>query len=215
MTPLAWTFVGIAAVLAVADWVAVGLGRKAVEYVCKPATMVPLIAAAVALDPASRWGQRWFVAALVCSLAGDVYLMLPDQQRWFVPGLASFLAGHLAYIAGLAAAGLNAVALAVGVVAVAVLIVLAAPRIVAGARGRDPRLAVPVLGYIVVISVMVAFAVGSTVGLAIAGAFLFYVSDFAIGWSRFVADFRWSRLAIIVTYHSAQLLLVLSLPVSR
>ncbi len=36
--------------------------------------------------------------ALVASLAGDVFLMLPGGQ-WFIPGLASFLVAHLFYIA--------------------------------------------------------------------------------------------------------------------
>ncbi|MCD6285147.1 MAG: hypothetical protein J7M39_04450, partial [Anaerolineae bacterium] len=41
----------------------------------------------------------WFVVALVFSLAGDIFLMLPDE-KWFVPGLLAFLVGHLCYIVG-------------------------------------------------------------------------------------------------------------------
>ena len=43
--------------------------------------------------------RAWFVAALVLSLAGDVFLMLPKDL--FVFGLGAFLLGHLAYIVGL------------------------------------------------------------------------------------------------------------------
>ena len=50
---------------------------------------------------------------------------------------------------------------------------------------------------------------------AIVGALLFYLSDFSIGWSRFVRDFRAHRLVIITTYHAAQVLLVVSLVASR
>ena len=59
-----------------------------------------LIATALALTPAHDAGARraWFVAALVCSLAGDVLLMLPTDR--FVAGLAAFLVGHLCYVAG-------------------------------------------------------------------------------------------------------------------
>jgi uncharacterized membrane protein YhhN len=43
------------------------------------------------------------------------------------------------------------------------------------------------------------------------GAVLFMLSDALIGWTRFVADFARSKVAIHVTYHLAQILLVLSL----
>jgi uncharacterized membrane protein YhhN len=201
-------------VLAVLDWIAVGLGRRTLEYVFKPATMVPLIGAAIALDPSSDAARIWFVVGLVFSLVGDVALMLPNEDL-FVIGLGSFLVAHLAYIVGLAVAGINPLALALGVVVVAVLIAVLAPPLVTGARRQDPRLGVPVLVYVVAISSMVACAMGSVVWAAIVGALLFYLSDFSIGWSRFVREFRGSRLAIITTYHAAQVLLVVSLVASR
>ena len=44
-----------------------------------------------------------------------------------------------------------------------------------------------------------------------AGATLFYASDALIAWNKFVREHGWGRLAIIVTYHVGQILLVLSL----
>jgi uncharacterized membrane protein YhhN len=207
-------FLVATAVLAVADWIAVAAGRRVLEYVFKPATMVALIGAALTLDPDSSAARVWFVVALACSLAGDVFLMLPNEDL-FVFGLGSFLVGHVAYIVGLLVAGISPLALALGVVVVAVSIAILAPTLVVGARRQDPRLGGPVLAYVVVISVMVACAIGSVVPAAIAGATLFYLSDLSIGWSRFVRDFRGSRLVIIVTYHVAQVLLVVSLVASR
>jgi uncharacterized membrane protein YhhN len=201
-------------VLAVVDWIAVGLNRRGLEYVFKPATMLPLIAAAVALDPFSEAARWWFVVALGFSLVGDVLLMLPNEDL-FVFGLGSFLVGHIAYVVGLVVAGINPLALALGVVVVAVMIAVLAPPLVLGARRQEPRLGLPVLIYVIAISTMVACAIGSVVPAAIAGALLFYASDFAIGWSRFVRDFRGSRLVIIITYHVAQVLLVVSLVASR
>jgi uncharacterized membrane protein YhhN len=201
--------------VAVLDWIAVGFGWKVAEYVLKPATMVVLIAAALALDPVDRPGRTWFVVALALSLVGDVFLMLPAAETWFVPGLGSFLLGHVAYLVGLVVMGINGIVLAVGIVVVALAVALVAPRVVAGARRTDPRLGGPVGGYVLVISAMVACAIGSTVALAFCGAVLFYLSDLAIGWSRFVRDFRGSRLVIITTYHAEQVLLVASLVVSR
>jgi uncharacterized membrane protein YhhN len=65
--------------------------------------------------------------------------------------------------------------------------------------------------YIAAICLMFAFAVGTLRPWAIAGAFLFCVSDALIGWTRFVSDIANSRVYIMVTYHLAQTGLVLSL----
>ena len=51
--------------------------------------------------------------------------------------------------------------------------------------------------------------------MAVVGAGLFYVSDALIAWNRFVAETRHGRVAIMVTYHLAQMGLVLSLVVVR
>ena len=214
MTTAAWLLIGLTLVVAVCDWIAVGTATRSAEYVFKPLTMIPLIGAALVLDPADDAMRWWFVVALLFSLAGDVFLMLPDN-KYFVFGLGSFLIGHIAYILGLAVGGVNAIAFALGVVAVAVCLALLGPRIAMGAREEDPRLGLPVLAYMLVISVMVAMAVGSTVPLAIVGAALFYVSDATIGWTNFIDDFRGGRLVIVTTYHLAQVLLVLSLVVAR
>lgn len=203
------TLIAATLVLAVADWWAVATARRSAEYVLKPLVMVALIAATVSLDdPSSSAVRWWMVAGLVCSLAGDVFLMLDDL---FVPGLASFLVGHVAYIVALWNVGVDIVPLGVGLVAVAVLVATIGVRIVRGARGHDPRLGGPVGLYIGAISLMVASAIGTLVPAAIVGALLFYASDACIGWSRFGNDFRRARLWIITTYHLGQVGLVLSL----
>ena len=112
---------------AVGDWIAVPGGRRRrrawwrrVEYVCKPATVLALIVAAAALDPAAGADarQRWFVAALVFSLAGDVLLMLPRDQ--FVGGLSAFFVAHCCYLAGFWSRGPALVPLLAAVVVAAV-----------------------------------------------------------------------------------------------
>ena len=74
-----------------------------------------------------------------------------------------------------------------------------------------PELALPVSMYIGVISLMVASAIGTENLVAIAGATLFYVSDALIAWNRFIQEYPWGRVAIMVTYHLGQIGLVLSL----
>ena len=192
------------------DWVAVRHGHQAMLYVCKPLTLVLLTATALALDPDDPTVRTWFVVGLVMSLAGDVFLMLPGDL--FVPGLGSFLLAHVAYVVGLMLSGLEPVGVLVGLVVVAVAFVLVGARIVAGVR-RDRARACgpPVLAYMGVISAMLVCAFGTPTPLAIAGAGLFYASDALIGWGRFVESRPWGDLAVMVTYHLGQVLLVLFL----
>ena len=200
----------VAAVAAVGNWLAVARGNTRLEYVCKPLTLAALIGAALLLDPDDGAVRAWFVVALVLSLAGDVFLMLPRDL--FVPGLASFLLAHLAYIAGLAVDGTEAGWLIAGAVVVGVVAVVVGRRILGAVRrGDEPELLPPVAVYILVISAMVVTALGTAEPLAIAGAALFYLSDALIAWNRFVQPLAFAPVAIMVTYHLAQAALVLSL----
>ena len=210
MNGLALVFLVLTGAVALVDWVAVQRGNRRLEYLAKPATMVWLIAAALAIDPVDGTARSWFVAALVCSLAGDVFLMLPRDL--FVPGLASFLVGHLAYIVGLRFLGSSAGGFLAAVVLVGIAVPLLGTRIIGAVRaGDEPEMALPVSAYIVVISGMVLAAGGSGVPLALGAAVCFYASDAMIAWTRFIADWRHGRVAVMVTYHLAQIGLVVAL----
>jgi len=210
VTGPATAFLIVAAVFALGDWVARAQRRPRLEYLCKPATVVALIATAAALVPAHDAGGRrsWFVVALVCSLAGDILLMLPTDV--FVAGLAAFLVGHLCYLAGFWAHGPDAVAFTVAAVGVVVVVAPLAYRILDALRGRT-ALRLPVALYMVVISVMLATALATGNVLAGVGAALFVSSDAMIAWNRFVRPFRAAELGIMITYHLGQAGLVLSL----
>lgn len=197
-------------VVAAVDWIAVVRDDRRTEYVAKPLTMVLLVATALALDPSNGTARGWFVAALLFSLAGDVFLMLPRDL--FVPGLASFLVGHLAYIVGLRYLGTSAAGFLIGVVIVGLALPVLGTRIVGAIRTSDDAgLAVPVVVYMTILSGMVVAAGASGVALALAAAVAFYVSDALIAWTRFITDLRHGRLAVMVTYHLAQIGLVVSL----
>lgn len=72
------------------------------------------------------------------------------------------------------------------------------------AAGDHGELTVPVVAYLVVISVMVISAFGTASAPAILGAGLFYVSDTTLAWNRFVEARRSGPLAVMVTYHLGQ-----------
>lgn len=209
MTSLAWALVALAALAAVVDWWGVGGGRTRVEYIAKPAVLVLLTGAAVALQPGSEWVRWWFVAGLVASLVGDVFLML-DR---FVPGAAAFLVGHLAYITGLAVVEHPLPAVLLGVVVVGADLWGPGRCIIRGAAGRSRVLGVLVTVYMLAIGGMVVLAVGSWSTLAGLGALLFLASDTLLGWGRFVGAAPGGRVLVHATYHVGQALLVLALPV--
>jgi len=207
----ALAFLAVALVLAAAfgNWTAVANHNKGLEYLCKPAVMLLLIALALVIDPRDPTARTWFVVALVCSLAGDVFLMLPRDL--FVLGLGAFLLAHLAYIVGMVVDGVQAGRLLAGVVVVTIGILVLGTQIARAAHATEPALVVPVMAYIGVISAMVVAAIGTGEPLAIAGALSFYASDALIAWSRFVREYTWAPVVIMITYHLAQLGLVLSL----
>jgi len=211
MNATTWALLGLTVAIALVDWYAVATENLKLEYVAKPAVMLPLIGATLTIDPSVPAMRGWFVGAVVFSLAGDVFLMLPDPRRFFIPGLASFLVGHVLYIIGFTRADLSGMGLLVGGIVAFVALAAVGPTIVKGSQEVDRVLPGPVLVYILTISVMVTCAIGSGSWVAIVGALLFYVSDFCIGWSRFVQGFRLERMAIITTYHVAQILLGASL----
>ena len=210
MTGEVGLLLALALVAAVGDWVAVHRGEKLLEYVCKPLTLVLLTAAALALDPDEGAVRTWFVVALVLCLLGDVFLMLPQDA--FVPGLASFLLGHVAYIVGMLVDGVVATRLGIGIVVVTIAVSVIGLTVLRAVRaGPEPELTGPVTAYMVVISAMVACAIGVGHPAGVVGAGLFYASDSLIAWNRFIGETRHGRLAIITTYHLAQVGLVLSL----
>jgi uncharacterized membrane protein YhhN len=223
-----------ALIVAAIDWYAVARRNKRLEYVTKPLVIILLIAAVwsfwnwvdlssgprgelVPSIPAREVG--FVLAALVFSLAGDVFLMLP--RNLFVAGLASFLGAHVSYIVAFQPSAAGREPLVIGTLLV--LLVVGAifyTQIRRGLAEKGKQRLIPaVLLYIVVISQMVASAVANNAEsdfprtqalIGTAGALLFYASDALIAWTRFVKEISWAPVAIHVTYHLAQVGLVLS-----
>jgi uncharacterized membrane protein YhhN len=209
MTTGAWGSLGVFALFAALDWLGRARDDRRLELAAKPLATIALIALAVAVEPDDPTRRAWFVAALVLSLAGDVLLL--DEDRFFVFGLAAFLVAHICYIGGLWSDPPGVVAFAVAAAVTLTAVLPVARRVVPAARAADRGLAAPVGLYVAVISVMVASAGASGRVTAAAGAALFAFSDSLIAWNRFVRRVPMAGLVIMVTYHLGQLGLVLSL----
>jgi uncharacterized membrane protein YhhN len=140
-------------------------------------------------------------------MVGDVLLM-SQAQAMFLGGLGAFLLGHVAYAAAFVVRG---VGFSVSLAAAALLAIPASlvgrwlwPHTPAEMRG-------PVLGYIVVISAMVALSLGTVSKLGgytvLLGAVMFYASDLSVARDRFVKRGFLNRVWGLPLYYAAQLVL--------
>ena len=154
----------------------------------------------------------WLLAALVCSLAGDLFLMLPNPAL-FLPGLVSFLLAHIAYIVAFRQQGIpwfaNRAALAV------IALIAAAMYAFLYTHGLPAEMRIPVAVYIGVIVLMAAQAWGrwtvlrNSAALQVAiGASLFMLSDSILAIDRFVQPVDFALFWVLITYFAAQVLIL-------
>jgi uncharacterized membrane protein YhhN len=186
-------------------------------YVFKPISTLIVIAIVLLsfLDPSHNPVYSIGVlAGLLLSLGGDVALMFQENRKAFTAGLALFLLAHVVYavtfhIMGRISAwdGLSAVLL---LIMGAGFYTLVKPNL--------GKMNVPIIVYIVVISVMVNRSVsvlsGEAFSLAqgmmiVTGAVLFYVSDIILAASRFWKAWRYHRMSLFF-YYGGQILIALA-----
>jgi uncharacterized membrane protein YhhN len=186
-------------------------GPRRNVYVFKPLTVVFIILLALLNKyPVASAYKYLIVAGLVCSLAGDVFLMLPSDR--FIHGLVSFLVAHLFYIAAFMLAGGRIVS-----------VWAALPLAIHGGLMLWllwpflGKMKAPVIVYVVLILLMAWMAwsrylltrqAGSY--LAAVGATLFVASDSFLAVNRFKGGFRSAQFLILSTYFAAQWLIALS-----
>jgi uncharacterized membrane protein YhhN len=157
---------------------------------------------------------RLLLIGMIFCLAGDVLLALPGEKM-FLYGLVCFLLGHLFYAgAFFHTAGFNrwtvfglAICLSAG------------GGVFLWLRSHLGAMKIPVISYILVISVMVAGA-GSLMAagelklsgrwLAFVGALNFYLSDVFVAHQRFLKTEFLNRLIGLPLYYSGQFLLAFS-----
>ena len=198
----------VPAVLALVDWYAVARGDRRTETWAKPATLLALIAVALVLGAAGSAAGSWMLGALLLGLAGDV-LLLGEGDTRFRLGLAAFLVGHLAYVVSFARLGLDPAGWAWLAWLVLASCLFATRRVVPATFLRGGRaLAFPVAAYTVVIGAMVIVAFDTGRQLVALGATVFAASDSLLAVDRFVEPRPWARLAVMVTYHVGQALIV-------
>jgi uncharacterized membrane protein YhhN len=208
---------------AVVDWVAVARGWKKTEYIFKPVTMLLLFCYLAQAGGFKITALLCFGLGILFSLIGDIFLMVSYARfsnRWFLPGLASFLLAHVAYILGLNTPLGNISPLwAIGIgILLAITAARILRRILAGVQAKGlHRMVFPVALYGMVITLMLLSAIltiyrpdwkTSASGLVSLGAILFYASDLVLAWNKFVKPVRNGRVLNMALYHLGQVSLI-------
>lgn len=185
--------------------------QKFIHYAFKPLTMVLIISLAWERTLSSPSSYGYLVISGLClSLLGDIFLMLPKNR--FRPGLVAFLAAHVLYIFALS----QGIQLRSYFVLVPLLLLGAIIYAVIFKNIR--RLRVPVLVYVLVLSLLAWVAVNRYLTFAdqasllvMLGGLLFFVSDSALAVNRFRKKFWLAEILILSAYFAAQLCFALSI----
>ncbi len=177
-------------------------------WLAKPLASTTFVAAALLWGAADSTFGRWVLAALALCWLGDVLLIPRQRPGCFIAGIASFLLGHLAFVAAFVERSVDTMALAFGGV-------LMAPVLWLLLRWLRPhlfglfRFAVP--AYVFVICAMLVAALATVLAAGqpaiLLGAFLFTVSDVAVARDRFVSPGGGSWIWGLPLYYAAQLVL--------
>ncbi len=154
------------------------------------------------------------LAGLIFCLLGDIFLALP-QKGMFLAGLLVFLAGHVLYLSGF----LRVTEIGVWAGAGSLVIAAAGGLVYFRLRTYLGRMKIPVIFYMIVISVMLigAWSVFGDYRLSCSGrtmvfigALLFYLSDLFVARNRFVKKAFRNRLVGLPLYYTGQFLLAFS-----
>ena len=161
-------------------------------------------------DNPTRLSLGLLLGAIVFSLAGDVFLMLPGDL--FIPGLASFLVAHIFYIVlfkqdspWFASRKALALVWSIGAMMFGIL----------WSSLNEPALKAAVAAYVSVISLMVGQAIGRANSLQNTsarwvawGAGIFMLSDTMIAINKFLMPIPMADLWILATYYAAQIIIM-------
>ncbi len=191
--------------------------KRKIVYIAKPLSTLLVIAIAMLSFglPTHEWTfSVLIIFGLLFCFGGDVALMFQKSAKAFRVGLVFFLIGHIVYSTVFVMFGVFSMwdILAVG------LLLAAGIGFYRLIRPNLGAMKVPVILYMLIISIMVDLAVGmlanpavgKTQGLLVFfGAVLFYLSDVILAANRFWKPWRYHRISLAL-YYAGQLLIALS-----
>jgi uncharacterized membrane protein YhhN len=213
-------FLYLFATASVGEIISILLDQPALGMVCKPALMITL---GLYYWASQKQKQEPVVMsvmmAILFSCAGDVFLMFQQSNpNYFMFGLGAFLVAHIFYIfsyqqhrgeeSGNGLQGLQKIRFALP-------IVLAGTGLVTILFNHLGDLKIPVLVYAAVITYMVLVALfrfgrtnTSSFAMVFGGAILFMMSDSLIAINKFLEPISQANFWVMITYISAQYLII-------
>ena len=206
-------FLGFLVAAAITGFCVLGLlwaersGNQRGKWFFKPIAAAGFIAAAIAVNAHGHEYGQWVLAALALSMLGDILLIPANVGGAFAAGLGAFLLGHVAFAVAFVVRGVhwNWTLAALGVFSLVGIGIYRWLR-----TDVPPKLKIPVMAYVAVITIMVALSVGTTVhqGSRIIpmAAFMFWLSDISVARGRFKDAGFSNRAWGIPLYFGAQVL---------
>lgn len=195
------------------NWYAVLTDRKGLDNLTKPGAVL-LLAAWFASEAGPEGPGLWFLAGLVFSLAGDVFLNLPD--RYFPYGLGAFAFTHICYSTALNGLGSGKQILISGGAAVGFYLLSARVHQIFKKVDLNPVLRAPITGYILLVAFMLSSSIWThfqpgwsqtAACLVSLGAAFFTFSDGVLAWDKFIHPLSWRAPGVRFSYHTGQVLL--------
>ncbi len=190
-------------------------------YITKPFLMPLLMLFYIfgVIETSSITRVDWLIiVALIGGMGGDIFLMLKDEDKWFLPGMISFLINQIFYILSFFLSITDSTALnlwGLFLIAPALLIlVFTVPRFIK----NTGNMRIPVLVYMGAILVMHISALlrigdsrlqGLPFVLIFIGSLSFTFSDALLATNKWAGEFKNARVIIITTYILAQFYIVL------
>ena len=166
----------------------------------------------------SRYGQFLLIGLIFC-LGGDICLAVP-RGKMFLAGLICFLLGHVFYIFGFFHVANPGMRTWAG----SIIVLFISTGIYFRLKSHLGAMNIPVLFYIVVITVMLsgAWSVFVDSGLTlsgrvmvVSGALFFYISDLFVARNRFLKKEFFNRLIGLPLYYAGQFILAFSVGVLK
>lgn len=205
-----------AGLIALINWFVVARQWIVWDWITKPGVILGLIASLLLL-PTRDHLVIWVVLALSLSMAGDIFLLLPE--RFFLYGLGAFLGAHIAYIIAFNRVppplNIGIIFFVIAIIAVTSLFYFRLYQ--ALKKGEQNTYFLPTLLYAIGIAGMLFSSLSSLARpawslpsslLVSCGGLSFFLSDAILAWHRFISPVANRNLKVRLTYHLGQICLV-------
>ncbi|OJU28535.1 MAG: hypothetical protein BGN92_06650 [Sphingobacteriales bacterium 41-5] len=202
-------------IVTVAYFVGMALQNDTIMFICKPLLVTSLLAYFISETNGAEPGLRILVVlALVFSIAGDTLLMFANRDElFFLLGLSAFLLAYVFYI--ITFHKIKVKENIEGRWPWAIVVAIYYFFIISILMPHLAEMKIPVLVYGLVISFMLLVAMllydledNKTARYILTGAILFVVSDSVLAINKFYKPFETAGWITMITYISAQYLLV-------